>query len=188
MPKIKDRGVKTKSQALKDKTIAVAICGGIASVESVKIIRELRRHEANITAFYTPDVLKFMTELPVEWASGKPVITEVQAQVEHLENYDLVVVVPATLNTISKSALGLADNGVTLLISSQIGKRGALLFIPTMNLSLKEHPLFTKYQLVLESWGCEFLISNEEEDRLKVPSPQAIAFKVIEMCKVGTSE
>lgn len=177
--RLKDRSVRIKSQTLNNKEIAFAVCGGIASVETVKIIRELRRYAANVTAFYTPDVFKFITELPVEWACGKPVITEAQAQVEHLENYDLVVVVPATLNTISKSALGLADNVVTLLISSHIGKKGPVLFVPAMNLSLQQHPLFNHYREVLESWGAKFLISQDEEDRIKVPSAEKIVEAVI---------
>ncbi|NBX69701.1 MAG: hypothetical protein EBR01_12140 [Proteobacteria bacterium] len=178
-PKTKDRGVQLKSHELSGKKIAMAICGGIASVESVKIIRELRRHDASVFPFYTPEVLKFMTELPVEWASGNKVILDARAQVDHLEEFDLVIVVPATLNTISKAALGIADNVVTLLIAGQLGKRGEVLIVPTMNAVLKNHPLFESYRNLLESWGVEFLSSEEEEDRLKVPSPEVIAGRVI---------
>lgn len=181
--KINDRGVHTKSSALKNKKIGVAICGGIASVESVKIIRELRRYEADVTAFYTPEVKKFITELPVEWASGKKVVTEAQAEVDHLENYDLVVVVPATWNTIAKSALGIADNVVTLLVASHLGKKGKCLFVPAMNLSLQQHPLFETYKSTLESWGAEFLISSVEEERIKVPTPEEVALKVVAVMK-----
>lgn len=179
--RMKDRGVQLKSHDLSGKTIALAICGGIASVESVKIIRELRRHDASVIAFYTPEVLKFMTELPVEWASGNKVITDARAQVDHLEDFDLVCVVPATLNTISKAALGVADNVVTLLIASQLGKGGEILFVPTMNAVLKAHPLFESYRNLLESWGVEFLFVKEEEDRFKVPNPEAIATRVLEI-------
>lgn len=178
-----DRGVEKKSLSLKGQEIAIAICGGIASVESIKIIRELRRHGARVTAFYTPDVLKFITELPVEWATGNPVVTDAGAKVEHLEGFDLVIVVPATLNTISKAALGLCDNVVSLLIASQIGKKGNLLFVPTMNLSLREHPKFSEYQKSLESWGAKFLLSIPEENRIKVPSPEIIARQVINFFK-----
>ena len=181
--KLADRGVEIKSQALKDKQIAVAVCGGIASVESVKIIRELRRFGAEVTAFYTPQVTQFITELPVEWATGKKVITEAQANVDHLEDFDLVVVVPATWNTISKSALGLSDNVVALLISSQLGKKGAILFVPAMNSSLQQHPLFESYREKLESWGARFLISDEEEGRIKVPTPETIAAQVVQIVK-----
>lgn len=179
--RIADRGVRFKSEALLGKKIAVAVSGGIASVESIKIIRELRRHKAEVVAFFTPDVLKFITELPVEWASGNKVITDAKAEVDHLEEFDLVLVVPATLNTLSKAALGLADNVVTLLIASQIGKGAPLVLIPTMNSVLKAHPVFEKYQAELESWGAEFLISDEEEDRFKIPSHDVIADKVLKI-------
>lgn len=179
--RMRDRAVKIKSDTLKNKHIAVAVCGGIASVEVVKIIRELRRFQAVVTAFYTPEVKKFITELPVEWACGRKVITEAFAEVEHLENYDAVVVVPATWNTISKSALGIADNVVTLLIASHLGKKGKLLFVPAMNLSLQQHPLFETYQKTLESWGAHFFVSQEEEDRIKIPSFEKIGLRVIEL-------
>ena len=70
--------------------------------------------------------------------------------------------------------MGLADNVVTLLIASQIGKKGKLLFVPTMNGSLWKHPLFLDYQKTLESWGAQFLLSQEEEERIKIPDPEKI--------------
>jgi phosphopantothenoylcysteine decarboxylase/phosphopantothenate--cysteine ligase len=182
--RLKDRAVEIKSSELKGKQIALAVCGGIACVETIKIIRELRRSQAEVTAFYTPDVKKFMTELPVEWATGKSVVTEPQANVDHLESFDLVIVAPATLNTIAKSALGLSDNVVTLLISSQIGKKGKVLFVPAMNWSLKQHPLFETYSKLLMSWGAEFLISQQEEDRIKIPSPEELLLKTTQMLKL----
>ena len=51
--RLSDRAVKLKSAALKGQQIAVAVCGGVASVEVVKIIRELRRYQASVTAFFT---------------------------------------------------------------------------------------------------------------------------------------
>jgi phosphopantothenoylcysteine decarboxylase / phosphopantothenate---cysteine ligase len=181
--RLKDRDVQLKSNALRGKKIAVAICGGIACVETVKIIREIRRYGATVTAFYTPDVRKFMTEVPAEWASGQKVITEAEAQVEHLETYDGVLVVPATWNTMAKSALGIADNVVTLLIASHLGKKGRLLFVPAMNSSLQSHPLFETYKATLQTWGAQFLLPELEEDRLKISGPVLIAETLLQVLK-----
>lgn len=180
--KIADRGVIPKSDALSGKRIGFGICGGIAAVETVKAIRELRRHGARVSAFCTPSVENFITHLPLEWASGERVIDSLEADVDHLEDFDLVLVAPITLNTLAKCALGLCDNSVTLLVAGQLGRRAPLLFVPTMNLQLSQHPLYGSYRNTLEGWGATFLIS-EEEDRLKMPDPVSIAEAVIRAVK-----
>jgi phosphopantothenoylcysteine decarboxylase / phosphopantothenate---cysteine ligase len=169
-----DRGVETRSTRLQDYRVAVAICGGIACVEAVKIIREIRRHGAEVRPFFTPGVTRFMTPLPVEWASSNKVVQEETAAVEYLDPFDAVLVAPATLNTISKSALGLTDNVVTLLIGTQLGRKGRVLFVPTMNLEMAAHPLYDEYKSRLESWGANFFETREEEGRWKMPEAKEV--------------
>lgn len=171
MQRIEDRGIRRTSDTLEGKKIALAVTGGIGSVESVKIIREIRRRGGLVTAFMTPEALLFITALSLEWASERPVVTALQARVEHLETYDMVVVAPTTLNTLSKASLGITDNPVLLLIASQIGRKGKLLFVPTMNGMLYEHPSFKESETKLKSWGAKFYVSALEEDRLKMPDP-----------------
>lgn len=173
--RIADRGVAPKTARLKNLKVAFAVCGGIGSVESVKIIRELRRRGATVQAFMTPSALKFITPLSLEWATEGKVVVEDGPEVEHLKEFDLVVVAPATLNTITKSALGIADNVVLLLLASHIGNKGKTAFVPTMNIQMLEHPLFNEYRARLKSWGCAFFESEEDEARIKMPEPTAFA-------------
>lgn len=181
--KIADRAVRVKSQSLKGKDIAFAVCGSIGAVEVVKIIRELRRHEAKVSVFFTPSVEDFVSELSVEWASGERVVKKMGAHVESLEEYDLVLVAPATLNTISKSALGIADNCVTLLIASQLGRRGPVMFVPTMHVQLKQHPKLMEYEEWLKSWGARFFDGEVEEDRLKMPDAEKLVATIVEFLR-----
>lgn len=51
---IKDTGVEEKADALDGKRIAFGVCGGIGAVETVKLMRELRRHGAELTTFSIP--------------------------------------------------------------------------------------------------------------------------------------
>ncbi len=178
---LEDKSVELKSNRLSGHSIAVGVCGGIGSVEVVKIIRELRRHGADITAFFTPSVAQFITPLPVEWASGHQVVRSLDSEVEHFDDFSLVVIVPATLNTISKAASAIADNAVTMLIASQIGKKTPLLFVPTMNVVLSRHPKYLENKKQLEAWGALFLGSDVEEGRLKVPSPEVLANEVLKV-------
>jgi phosphopantothenoylcysteine decarboxylase/phosphopantothenate--cysteine ligase len=183
MPKqrISDTGVEAKSTQAKGRRIALGICGGIAAVESVKIIRELRRHGARVTPFFTPSVTAFIGELSVEWAAGEKVVLQTGADVDHLQDFDLVVVAPATLNTIAKSALAICDNAVSLLVAGQLGRRGKLLFVPTMNLDLQQHPAYPEYVKRLEGWGAKFFACAPQESRLKMPAPEEIAERVLEL-------
>jgi phosphopantothenoylcysteine decarboxylase/phosphopantothenate--cysteine ligase len=172
--RVADRGVTEKSHDWEGKPIALGICGGIGAVEVVKIIREIRRHGARVTAFLTPAVETFVSALSLEWASGESVVKELRADVNHLEAYSLVVVVPATLNTIAKCAAGLCDNPVTLLIAGQFGVRRPILFVPAMNEQLTRHPLYAENVNKLKSWGAKFHEPEIEEGRMKVPSPEAL--------------
>jgi phosphopantothenoylcysteine decarboxylase/phosphopantothenate--cysteine ligase len=181
--KVADSGVKAKSQRLAGRRIAWGVCGGIAAVETVKAIRELRRHGARVSPFFTPSVEQFISEMAVAWAADESVTSTIGAEVDHLEDFDLVVVAPATLNTIAKAAVGIADNAVTLLLAGQLGRRAPVLFVPTMNLALQKHPAFAEHAERLERWGAEFFSSPVEEDRIKMPGPDALAAKVLEMLK-----
>jgi phosphopantothenoylcysteine decarboxylase / phosphopantothenate---cysteine ligase len=175
-----DKGVSSKSTRLSGKRIAFGVCGGIGAVEVVKIIRELRRHGAEVHPFLTPSVQKFVTALSIEWAAGRAPVLEADAQVDHLEDFDLMIVAPATLNTISKAALGLADNAVTLAIAGQLGGNRKLLLYPTMNDKLRAHPRYESALRELEGWGARFPEAPEEEGRRKMPSPEQVAEAALE--------
>jgi phosphopantothenoylcysteine decarboxylase/phosphopantothenate--cysteine ligase len=100
---------------------------------------------------------------------------------EHLMDVDLIVAAPLTLNTLSKIALGLCDNAVSLLLASHIGRKGRVLYIPAMSMDLRIHPLYDRYRSTLMEWGGVFLESAPEEGRLKIPPPEAVAARVIEI-------
>jgi phosphopantothenoylcysteine decarboxylase/phosphopantothenate--cysteine ligase len=174
-----DTGVRVKSDRLSRRKVAFGVCGGIGAVESVKGIRELRRHGAEVFPFFSDSASRFITELSVSWAAGRPVVTSLFYQVEHLDTFDLVVIAPLTLHSLSKIALGLADDPVSMLAASQLGKKTPFALIPTMNEALEKHPLYRSYRQRLEEWGCSFR-ECREENRLKMLSPAALGEFAIE--------
>lgn len=180
-PREQDRQVSLKSSLLNGRRIGVGVCAAIGAVEVVKIIRELRRHGAEVTAFLSPDSKKFVGPLALEWACGRPVVAKLTAELAHLDTFDLVLVCPASLNTLAKSVIGMADNPVTCLIASQLGGQGRLLFVPTMNLALQKHPSYESHLTQLKSWGAVIFNSPVEEGRLKVPDPESLAKFVCEL-------
>ncbi len=179
MTTIKDRAVASKSTRLAGKRLAFGVTGGIGAVEVVKIIRELRRHGAEVFPFLTPSVEKFVTSLSLEWAAGRKPIRDADAPVEYLEDFDAMVVAPATLNTIVKSALGITDNVVALTLAGCFGSKKPVLLYPTMNEKLFNHPRYEPSIKVLREWGAKVSELPEEEGRRKMPSPEQVAEEVM---------
>ncbi len=178
---ISDKQVESKSTVLAGKCIAFGVCGGIGAVETVKLIRELRRHGAKITTFLTPSATRFITELSLSWATQGRVISEAGADVDHLDPFDLVIVAPVTLNSLAKFALGLTDNAVALLVAGQLGGGRPVGLVPAMNAVLLNHPQYAQYQTTLKTFGAHFFPSGMEEGRLKMPPPEAFANWVMEL-------
>lgn len=176
-----DTGVKLKSQRLHQTRIAVGSCGSIGAVELVKLFRELRRHGAEVFPFVTDSVRRFITDMSLSWGAGRPPVRELEAEVEHLEIYDLVLIAPVTWNTLAKCSLGLADNPVTLLVASQLGNQVPVLFVPTMNLRLRNHPLYSQTVGRLREFGATIYESEVEEGRLKMPDPKLLVDRVVEL-------
>ncbi|MCB0405388.1 MAG: hypothetical protein KDD51_11435 [Bdellovibrionales bacterium] len=182
---ILDKGVNEKSAQLRGKRVAVGASGGIGAVGLVKVFRELRRHGAQVSPFATPSVFKFITPLSLSWAADHPVVREPDESVEHFEEFDLVVVAPATLNTLAKCASGITDNAVTLLVAAAVGGGIPIVVVPTMNMRLLRHPMYEQSRRILESWGVEFFQTPTEEDRLKMPAAEVLVPFLIDkiVCK-----
>ncbi|AYF99099.1 bifunctional phosphopantothenoylcysteine decarboxylase/phosphopantothenate--cysteine ligase CoaBC [Protaetiibacter intestinalis] len=106
--------------------VVVGISGGIAAYKAVGVVREfvLRGHDVHVVA--TEAALRFVGRPTLEAISRNPVETELfdgVAEVRHValgQSADLVVVAPATANTLAKLAAGLADDllGTTILAST----------------------------------------------------------------------
>ncbi|HIH25005.1 TPA: bifunctional phosphopantothenoylcysteine decarboxylase/phosphopantothenate--cysteine ligase CoaBC [Candidatus Woesearchaeota archaeon] len=135
-----DLQVESIDDHLLGKHIALCVSGGIAAIETPKLARQLRRHGARVTAYTTPDALKFVGQAALEWGTGREVITHLSGMAEHICMDDLVLVAPATLNTINKVYAGIADNPVTTLVASALGNHTPLLIAPTMHESLYNNP------------------------------------------------
>ncbi|MFT4258544.1 bifunctional phosphopantothenoylcysteine decarboxylase/phosphopantothenate--cysteine ligase CoaBC [Microbacterium sp.] len=122
--------------------IVVAVTGGIAAYKSVQLVRLLIKAGHDVTVVPTDDALRFVGLPTWEAISRNPVTTSVHddvARVRHValgQNADLVVVAPATANTIAKMAAGIADNlvGTTLLATE-----APVLIAPAMHAEMWRH-------------------------------------------------
>jgi len=142
------RGIK--ADILMGKKIVLGVTGSIAAVETVKLVRELIRYGADVYPVMTPAAQKIIHPDALFFASGHRPITELTGAVEHVElcgedsDTDLLLIAPATANTISKIAMGIDDTPVTTFATTAIGSRIPVLIVPAMHGSMYEHPKIMK--------------------------------------------
>ncbi|WP_435747999.1 bifunctional phosphopantothenoylcysteine decarboxylase/phosphopantothenate--cysteine ligase CoaBC [Microbacterium sp. PMB16] len=123
--------------------IVVAVTGGIAAYKTVHLVRLLIKAGHDVTVVPTEDALRFVGTPTWEAISRHPVTTSVHddvAKVRHValgQAADLVVVAPATANSIAKMTAGLADDlfGTTLLATE-----APVLIAPAMHAEMWRHP------------------------------------------------
>jgi phosphopantothenoylcysteine decarboxylase/phosphopantothenate--cysteine ligase len=123
---------------LEGKTVVLGVSGGIAVYKAVELSRLLVKEGADVFVVMTENAKQFVTPLTFEALSGHPVYHEIfgneaSASMEHIraaEKADLMIVAPATANTIGKMAHGLADDPLSTLFSAFAG---SVLVAPAMN-------------------------------------------------------
>jgi len=140
------RGVKSK--ILNKKRIVLGITGSIASIECVRLSRELIRHGADVIPVMTPSAKKIIHPNSLEFATGHKPIIELTGITEHVlfcgrvkKPIDLLIISACTANTISKIAHGIDDTTVTTFASTAIGSGIPILIVPAMHISMYDHKI-----------------------------------------------
>lgn len=160
--------------------IVVGVCGSVAAVRVPELIRELRRrgHEVEVVMSYAAhDILN---EMVLEWASERPVVTEITGAVEHVKSCgvggdaDLLLICPATSNTISKIACGIDDTPVTTYAATALGAKKPVLICPAMHESMYKNPFVTENIAKLKKAGIKFVGPRMEEKKAKIASEEEI--------------
>ncbi|KJQ55784.1 bifunctional phosphopantothenoylcysteine decarboxylase/phosphopantothenate--cysteine ligase CoaBC [Microbacterium sp. SA39] len=123
--------------------IVVGVTGGIAAYKSVHLVRLLTKGGHDVTVVPTDDALRFVGLPTWEAISRHPVTTSVHddvAKVRHValgQAADLVIVAPATANSIAKMTAGLADD---LLGTTLLATEAPVLIAPAMHAEMWRHP------------------------------------------------
>ncbi|WP_297419257.1 bifunctional phosphopantothenoylcysteine decarboxylase/phosphopantothenate--cysteine ligase CoaBC [Thermococcus sp.] len=175
----------TKSRKLAGKKIVLAIPGSIAAVECVKLARELIRHGAEVHTVMSENARKIIHPYAMEFATGNPVVTEITGFIEHVElagehenKADLILVCPATANTIGKIACGVDDTPVTTVVTTAFAHT-PIMIAPAMHSTMYNHPIVKENIEKLRKLGVEFIEPRFEEGKAKVASIDEITYRVI---------
>ena len=144
--------------SLKDKKILIVICGGISAYKSLEFIRALRKNKAEIKTIITKSAKEFVTPLSITSLSQGKVYEDLfnpenEAEMDHISLSrwaDLIVVVPATANTLSKLSNGTCDDLASTVILASNKK---IFLVPAMNVRMWEHPSNQKNLNNLKEYG-----------------------------------
>ncbi len=145
------------------KKIILAMSGGIAAYKCAELVRRLKEHNCDVKVVMTQSAKAFITPLTMQAVSGNPISDSLldpsaEAAMGHIELAkwaDLIVVAPATANTIAKMALGVADDLLTTLLLATPAK---VAIAPAMNQQMYAHQatqrnLTTLAEQGIEIWG-----------------------------------
>jgi phosphopantothenoylcysteine decarboxylase/phosphopantothenate--cysteine ligase len=180
------------TRLLDGKRIVVGVSGSIAAVEVPKIIRELIRHGADVRAVMSAESARIITPEALEFATGHPPITQLTGNVEHVTfmgpgdgRADLLLVAPATANTISKIAQGIDDTPVTSFASVALGGGVPVLIAPAMHAHMALNPAVRENLERLQGWGVQVVSGASAEGEEKIASPDEVAAAVLHRLASG---
>ena len=149
------------NELFKDKNILLGITGGIAAYKICTLIRDFKKNGANVKVVCTPNSLNFVTKLTLQNLSQNDVFVEEfdikDWKPEHIslaDWADAMVIAPATANTISIIATGIADN---LLTSTASAFSKQMFIAPAMNCHMWENPNVQENISKLKIQGVEFI-------------------------------
>jgi phosphopantothenoylcysteine decarboxylase/phosphopantothenate--cysteine ligase len=149
-------------QPLAGRHILVGISGGIAAYKTPMLVRRLREAGAEIQVVMTANAHHFVTAIALQAVSGQPVRdtlwdAHAEAAMGHIELArwaDLLLIAPATADTLSRLATGRADD---LLATLRLACRAPVLLAPAMNQAMWDHPATRRNLQTLQLDGCEVL-------------------------------
>ncbi len=147
---------------LNHKRIVLGVTGGIAVYKSAILTSRLVQTGALVDVVMTAGAQKFITPLTFQALTHRRVYTDLfdlpaQENIPHIalaDEADLLVIAPATANTLAKLANGLADN---LLTSIALATPAPILLVPAMETDMWNHPATQANITRLQTWGIKFV-------------------------------
>ncbi|MFA5605566.1 MAG: bifunctional phosphopantothenoylcysteine decarboxylase/phosphopantothenate synthase [Leucobacter sp.] len=164
--------------------IVLGVTGGIAAYKSVLLARLLVEAGHDVHIIPTDDALRFVGRPTWEAISRHPVTTSVHEDVPEVRHValgqraDLVVVAPATANTIARMTAGLADD---LLGTTLLATRAPVLVAPAMHTEMWEHPATQDNIAILRSRGVHVVgpdsgrLTGDDSGPGRMSEPETIA-------------
>ena len=147
---------------LNGKKILLIICGGIAAYKSLEVIRLLKKNGSSVKTILTNNAKNFVTPLSVASLSQEKVYSDLfnsdnESEMDHISLSrwaDLILIAPATANTISKISFGLSDDLASTVVFASDKK---IFIAPAMNVRMWEHQSNKNNLKKLNDFGYEII-------------------------------
>ena len=147
---------------LNNKKILLIICGGIAAYKSLELIRLLKKESVSIKTILTKSGAEFVTPLSITSLSQSKVYQDLfsienEAEMDHISLSrwaDLILIAPATANTISKLANGNSDD---LASTVALASNKKIFIAPAMNVRMWEHQSTKQNIMKLRAYNYELI-------------------------------
>ena len=146
------------------KHILLGVTGGIAAYKSCEVVRLLKKAGHRVSVVMTQAACEFVSPLTFQALSGEPVFTDLgqndnaMAHIQAVRQADLLLIAPATANTIAKIACGVADNLLTTMVAAR--GRCPLVLAPAMNVEMWYNPANIRNINQLQQDGAILFLPN----------------------------
>jgi phosphopantothenoylcysteine decarboxylase len=149
---------------MRGKSVILGVTGSIAAHRAVDLASLLAKGGCSVHVVMTADAQKFVTPLPFKTLSRNPVVTDLYdvsegwkpAHIELADSADLLLIAPATANSLAKLAHGLADDALSC-IALALNEDAVTLIAPAMNGKMWLHPATQANVALLKKRGSEFI-------------------------------
>ena len=170
--------VESYGRELSGKRIVLCVAGSVAAYKAIELARLLMRHGADVTCVASNAATKLIQADYFKWATGNKVITKLTGELEHIKladygKSDLIIVFPATANTLGKLANGIDDTPISTILTVGFGSQIPILMCLAMHASMYDNMAVKKNISFLKK-KIEFLSPQMTEGKAKAPEPEDV--------------
>ncbi len=181
--------VSSRGVELVGKKIVLCIAGSVAAYKAIELARLLMRHGADVRCVTSDAVTKLIRPDYFKWATGNQVVTKLTGELEHIQladykQSDLIIVYPATANTLGKLANGIDDTPVSTVLTVGFGSRIPILMCLAMHASMYDNSAVKRNMGFLKK-KLTFLEPSIVEGKAKASEPEDVLEHVLK--KFGLS-
>lgn len=175
--------VSSKGNELDDKKIVLCVAGSVAAYKSIELARLLMRHGADVTCVASNAVTKLIQPDYFKWATGNDVITKLTGKLEHIKladynQSDLILVYPATANTLGKLANGIDDTPISTVLTVGFGSKIPIMLCLAMHESMYHNSAVKKNIEFLKN-KIQFIEPKMIEGKAKAAEPEDVLDSII---------
>jgi phosphopantothenoylcysteine decarboxylase len=150
------------------RNVVLGVTGSIAAYKAAELASQLTQQGCDVHVVLTADALRFITTVTFKVLSRNPVVSDLYedeegwkpAHIELADEADLLLIAPATANTMAKLALGIANDALSC-VALALNPKARTLIAPAMNGKMWLHPATQENVAKLKSRGVEFIGPEE---------------------------